>query len=236
MIDIAICDDIFIFTLQIKNMLEESELEDVISIDTFVDGEELCKSAINKRYDILMMDIDLAKEEDGKNGMEISDNIKAMYPDVIVIFFTAYMSYRSDLLNFEPFRFLKKPLMKDEVIKAVNDAIERICGWKNNFFRFKKEGEQIQIKLTKIILFESFRPYIHIKTLDGEERFRGKMDDIEKEVESISNGFIRVNKSTLVNKEYIERCSTKEVVMTNGDVVSVGRKYIGNISKFVLDI
>lgn len=239
MINIAICDDEIVITHQIKEMLQNHNFDETVAIDTFSDGEKLYQNAINKRYDILMMDIELTKvKSSNKNGMEISRKIKAMYPDILIIFFTGYMSYKSALLNFEPFRFLEKPVIKDEVISAVNDAVERINGWKNNFFQTKIGGNIIRIKFKKIILFESSRPYIFINAVDKSDcvKFRGKMDDVEKEVNKVSNDFLRINKSALINKEYIERCSTKEAVMMTGDIVSVGRKYVNNVSKMLLEM
>lgn len=239
MINIAVCDDVIAILLETKEIIQKHKFEENIIIDTFLNGEELYKKALNVRYDILIMDIELTKDKkSGKNGMEVSSKIKEMYPDVLVIFFTGYMSYKSALLNFEPFRFIAKPFKEAEIIEAVNAAILRVNGWKNNFFCFKTNGKLFRIKLKKIIFFESTRPYIYVNTIDDNDcvKLRGKMDDIEKEIKEISNDFLRVNKSTLINKEYIERCSTKEVVLMDGKVVSVGRKYVKDVSKMFFEI
>lgn len=51
----------------------------------------LLRQAIEEKYDILIMDIQLAESEqseDALNGMEISNRIKDIYPDITIIFMT----------------------------------------------------------------------------------------------------------------------------------------------------
>lgn len=51
------------------------------------------------------------------------------------------------------------------------------------------------------------------------------MDDIELELAQKSSDFIRVSKSYLVNKQFIRSYSTKEIVLNNGEKITITRKY-----------
>lgn len=221
---IAICDDKKVVSEYIKEVLQAHDFGVEVEIDTYTSGEELFLNSISKRYDILFMDIELGEESD--NGMEISNKIKSIYPGVLIIFFTARVGcYEGELLHFEPFRYIEKPFSDEDLVKACNDAIKRINGWEEKYFSFKIGVLRFQVKVNDIILFSSRRPHITIKCKDEEIEIRDKMDNIENEIKEITDDFIRVSKSYLVNKKYIKKYSAHELTMVNGEQIAITRKY-----------
>ncbi len=112
MIKIAICDDIPYMAAAIKNILLSHDFEEKLEIDCFENGLDLYTESKSKKYNIIMMDIELTpegySEELTKNGMLLSDRIKEASPDTIVIFFSRF-PYERDLLTHEPFGFVDKP-------------------------------------------------------------------------------------------------------------------------------
>lgn len=225
MIKIAICDDEYYVTKWMEKVIEDHRFRELVSIDTFISGQELHKSATKKRYDIVFIDIELVPGEKDGNGMLISAKIKKMYPEVLIIFFTGTFGYEYSLLNFEPFRFMRKPVKANVLIKVVKDAIDRIKGWEKKYYTFCCDRITMHISLSETILFVSRRPYIEVETLDETMRFRKKMDDVEEEIAKLSFDFIRASKSYLINKAYAKSYTSREVVMENGEHISLGRKY-----------
>lgn len=229
MIKIAICDDMEEISLGMKKALQLHNFEQDIEVDSFVDGTELVECALRKRYDIIFLDIELSEDGSAADGMEISNKIKDAYPEVLVIFFTGISGYERKLLNFEPFRFIKKPVHGDEMISVVDAAIKRLKGWEDKYFTFKTSGITSRVNIKEIVLFTSRRPYIIIQCINDEIDFRGKMDDIELEIEKITDDFIRINKSYLVNKKFIKSYSSRSVIMMDGEKITISRKYIKNL-------
>ena len=88
MIRIAICDDIDVFTYHVKKTLQEYNFNTDLEIDVFNSGRSLFEKAIKEKYDIILIDIHLSEDEAEENGMIISNKIKNIYPDIIVIFLT----------------------------------------------------------------------------------------------------------------------------------------------------
>lgn len=132
MIKIAVCDDVPIIGLAVKSVLESHNFGEKLKIDCFIDGMALLQQAMKEKYDILIMDIQLVESEqvgDVLNGMEISNRIKGIYPDITVIFMTGNAGYERQLLNFEPFRYVNKPIDSEKLVKAVREAIQRIRRW-----------------------------------------------------------------------------------------------------------
>lgn len=228
MIKIAICDDLPPVADSIKKMLGLHCFPTDIAVDTFASGTLLVKQATKRIYDIVLLDIELSQEEaeSGINGMIVANKIKELYPEVIIIFFTGNLGYERNLLSHEPFRYILKPVTAVDVIDAVEAAIHRINNWQDNFFEIKTKGITIHTNLRNIILFSSVRPYIEVKCIDNDNMmFRGKMDDVEEQISHLTDGFLRPNKSCLLNRKYIMRCTSQDVTMINNEIVSITRKY-----------
>lgn len=231
MIRIAICDDVSIIGLAVKSDLESHNFGEKLKIDCFIDGMALLQQAMKEKYDILIMDIQLVESEqvgDVLNGMEISNRINGIYPDITVIFMTGNAGYERQLLNFEPFRYVNKPIDSEKLVKAVRKAIQRIRRWnsEDKVFMFRKSKVYYQRKLSDIVYFESRRPYIDVVSKDDVATFRGRLDDIEHQIEELKGCFVRVNKSYLVNAKYINSYTTKAVSLYDGNVISISRKYL----------
>lgn len=198
MIRIAICDDVSIIGLAVKSVLESHNFGEKLKIDCFIDGMALLQQAMKEKYDILIMDIQLVESEqvgDVLNGMEISNRIKGIYPDITVIFMTGNTGYERQLLNFEPFRYVNKPIDSEKLVKAVMEAIQRIQRWnsEDKVFMFRKSKVYYQRKLSDIVYFESRRPYIDVVSKDDVATFRGRLDDIEHQIEELKGCFIMVS-------------------------------------------
>lgn len=231
MIRIAICDDVSIIGLAVKSDLEGHNFGEKLKIDCFIDGMALLQQAMKEKYDILIMDIQLVEFEqvgDVLNGMEISNRIKGIYPDITVIFMTGNAGYERQLLNFEPFRYVNKPIDSEKLVKAVMEAVQRIRRWnsEDKVFMFRKSKVYYQRKLSDIVYFESRRPYIDVVSKDDVATFRGRLDDIEHQIEELKGCFVRVNKSYLINTRYINSYTTKAVRLYDGNVISISRKYL----------
>lgn len=234
MVKIAICDDVAIVGSVVKSILESQDFNEELKIDCFVDGMELLQSAIGEKYDILIMDIQLDESEqfgDALNGMEISNRIKDIYPDVIVIFMTGNAGYEKQLLNFEPFRYVSKPIDNKKMVKAVAEAIQRIRKWdtEDKVFVFQKNKVRYKRKLSDIVYFESRRPYIDVVSKDDVATFRGRLDDVEHQIDKLKGRFVRTNKSYLVNTRYINSYTTKAVRLYDGSVINISRKYLQDV-------
>lgn len=228
MIKIAICDDVPVIVNAIKQTLEKHCFAVDVEVDVFTSGALLAEQAPKKKYDIVFLDIELSQEEaeSGINGMVVANKIKEEYPEVSIIFFTGNLGYEKKLLNYEPFRYILKPVMDVDVIDAVNAAIRRINNWQDKYFKVKTNGIVLHANLKNIILFSSARPYIEIRFIDNDNiTFRGKLDEVEKEISNLTDTFLRPNKSCLLNRKYIKRYSSKDVIMINDEIISITRKY-----------
>ncbi len=240
MIKIAICDDIPGTAAAIKALLLAHDFGEALEVDCFECGEQLYTQFVRKKYDILITDIELAPEgysEDMlKNGMLLADEIKDMRPETIVIFLSRF-SYEKDLIRHEPFDFIDKPNLgnNERITEIVGKAIRKLRNRAENetAYRIQANKVTIEIAIKEIIYFESKRPRIKVVMIDDEFLFRGRLDQVQEEIEKSTERFIRVSKSYYINARYIKKYTAKEVEMINGTVVSISRKYLEGFRKKV---
>lgn len=229
---IAICDDIQEIARSMQMALQEHTFEEKVVVDAFISGPDLLGRVAKCPYDIIFMDIKLCPDDQaGDNGMTLSNKIKNMYPEVIFIFFTGNPGYEMQLLNFEPFRYMNKPVKKEQLVRAVDDAIRRINHWEEKKFFFKKNRITYTVRLKNVLFFSSARPYIEIRSFDDQLTFRAKMDDVENEILQLTDGFYRVSKSYLVNLMYVRTFAAGEVIMETGDRIPVSRRYMKKLGE-----
>ena len=243
MYKIAVCDDIPYAAEMVKKLLLSHDFGEDLDIDCFDNGPDLYNQFIIKKYDILMTDVELTPEGYSnklmENGMLLSDEIKDMFTDTLVIFFSRF-GYGEELLRHEPFRFVEKPNFGHDsrILELVDKAIGKIRNrveyattiWiKINGIKF---GETIK----GIKYFESHRPQIKIVTINNEYMFYGRLDEIQKQIEKSAEIFIRVGKGYYINTRYIRAYSSREVTMTDGKKIPISRKYMEDFRKKMEDL
>lgn len=232
MIKIAVCDDIPYAAEMVKNLLLSCDFGEELEIDCFDNGPDLYDKFIVKKYDILMTDIELTSEGYSEklmeNGMFLADEIKDMFTDTLVIFFSRF-PYGEELLRHEPFGFVPKPNFGHDsrIIELVDKAIGKIRNrveYETTIW-IKINGVRMGESIKRIKYFESNRPRIKVVTTDDEYTFRGRLDEIQEQIEKSAEIFIRVSKGYYINTRYIKGYSSREVTMTDGKNILISRKY-----------
>jgi DNA-binding NtrC family response regulator len=97
-------------------------LEDGYRVETARSGEEALRKAKMRPYDIVITDIAMP----GVDGVEVTEAIKDLYPDTVMIWITARgrQRFRADGNRLGVFRCLEKPIGIAEIRQVVVDAAD----------------------------------------------------------------------------------------------------------------
>lgn len=228
MINIAICDDDRPLTKNVERLLREiaSEQGIDISCETFHDGSDLIGAVMEQRmyFDLVYLDI---KMED-MDGIHTALALREADLPTLIIYISGYEEYLKDLFYTEPFRFLSKPIEKATFRQIFLDAYRRIQK-RVGYFTFFYKKYRYRIPFDRITCFESKSRVITIHLWERstevlnpiQDRFYGKMNEIEKQVAAQNGRFLRVHQSFLVNFDYIKALSASEVVLLDGQKFQV---------------
>lgn len=89
------------------------------------------------------------------------------------------------------------------------------------------QRETCWIKITSIWYFEVYKRIVVVHYGDKSKEFYSSLNQLEKEFAHL--GFIRIHRAYLVNFNYVETISSKEVILQNSVRLGVGRGRIREI-------
>ena len=92
------------------------QIKEVEVVKVFNDPLLLLKDAPNLEFDICILDIEMP----GINGLEVAKALKGKP----VIFTTAYKEYAADAFDLEAIDYIKKPIQKERLEKAIQKAYD----------------------------------------------------------------------------------------------------------------
>lgn len=215
---IGICDDGENICTSIENMLLLCAREQNIQIDTNIwyTGEGL-KSYLEagSHLDILFLDIELFK----MTGIEVGNYIRKQLDDMgmQIVYISGKSSYAQQLFKTQPLDFLIKPISQ----KQINDTMEtavRIIKKKEQRFEFQKGKEHYYVPMGDIVYLGSEGRKIKIVTSRAVYEFYGRLREAVKQ---LSEDFLVIHQSYIVNREYVFRYTYEMVELMDGTMLTI---------------
>lgn len=211
---LAICDDDENDLLLLKSQIMQCSCTKGLALHCFDKAADLFRADESMNFDIAILDIEMA----APNGFEIAQKLKMRRPSPIIIFLTNSMEYTIRGYGVA-FRYLTKPIKKEQLATALSAAINEV---KANRFVFAADGISHIIRLDDIYYFEVFNHHTVLHTMDSEYTFRATLKDV---VDQLPMGYFgSPHQSYIVNFVHIKTATAKELHLTNGMVVPISRR------------
>ena len=223
MINIAICDDNKIHCKITYDMIVhyEQNRECDINIDIYLTGKRLLE--VEKKYDILFMDIELKEE----NGMNVAVEYRKKQ-DTKVILLTSHVEQIANGYKIYAYRFLVKPLIIEDLFEALDSAIKEINNEKTLIVIAENKTKHI-IKVNSIIYLEAGERITGIRTKEQFYIIRKNISEVQKEV--FSPNFYMTHRSYIVNLNFVDEIKKTEIVLTNGEKIKLSRLKVTDFKK-----
>lgn len=219
MIRIAICDD----NTSLANSIENNILsiaDEKLSCDVYQSGTELIKhlQAGEAAYNIYFMDIEMPQQ----NGIETAFTIRKNDKDALIIFITDYKEYVYDVFEVLPFRFLSKPVSIEDLRRVLTDALGHIRLSGQIFFFHIGRGIY-QLHYREILFFEGAGRKVTIKIAEQSFEIYDKISNIVKRLDN--SLFQQTHASYIVNMAFIRSVKNADIVLQDGTVLPISKKY-----------
>lgn len=217
MISIAFCDDDRTYVEQTfkKKIYTVQKLIGIdIQVSFFADGNELiaCYNK-NKRYDIVMLDIDMPII----NGKEIAEKLRLIDSGFFLVFIT---SYKAEIYNTLPYRinaFIPKDSDDDFYIAELARVIKEYERYQPNFeiFQILKNGEKqvLKVLINDILYFYCTNKTAFLVTYNSEFQLISKITDIANKY--IKKNFFEICRGYIVNIVKVKMVKKHEVILDN---------------------
>jgi two-component system LytT family response regulator len=226
-----IVDDDEIDRLTVVSFAKKFPVLDILAV--FESAEDALPFIEKEKVDILFLDIDMP----GLNGIEFR---KQALEIPVCIFITAHPEHAVESFQIETLDFIVKPLKLDRFTQTVS-RIEEFMEIKLKASLFEasiggdtiyiKEGhEQTKVKLHEILYLEALKDYTLVITDKKRHCVLSSIGNLLKEDHFQS--FIRIHRSYAVQKQFIQKINSTEIILNNNVAIPVGRSYKDNLNLF----
>ncbi|MEO1769894.1 LytR/AlgR family response regulator transcription factor [Candidatus Enterococcus ferrettii] len=179
-----------------------------VSITSFNDGIDIVEK-YKGDFDVIYFDVEMPIMD----GMTSAKKIRAMDPNVIIVFLTNYVQFAIDGYAVNADDFLLKPLTYFNFSEHFKKIVKKLSNTTDQTITIKTNSGIRKILLEDLIYVECEGHYLYFYTNDQVYSFLGSMKNIESELKP--KHFFRCNNCYLVN--------LKHVKAVDGSTVHVGR-------------
>ena len=215
--EIILCDDSEMDRKHLRQLLEEYEIrkKESFTITEFSSGQELCcAKEVLDNCAIVFLDINMEKQD----GLKTATQLKALYPEILIVLVTAYMGYALEGYKVKASRFLLKDDLEHTLGECMDSLLEELHR-KNRYVEFSfVEGER-RLPVDDILYIETAKHKNIFYTKKQTYTIYKKLDELERELEGA--GFVRAHQSFLVNMRYIDKISSYVLRLITGKEISV---------------
>lgn len=235
LIHILLCDDDSAFLHRLSDAVTGAMqvLRTPAKVHAFHSGEEISPSLL-RSCDIALLDIDFPRKP--YNGIDIARALRKERQDAVILFVTNYVEYAPEGYEVQAFRYLLKSEMQSKLTRYLQLALEQMRTL-HRTYPIQVSGETIHLSIEDILYIESQKHtavcYVqrgnNVKTYSFYSSLRRVEEDLSDE------GFLRIQKSFLVNMRHIRKYQCKEAVLTGDISLPVSEKsYAEQKRKYLL--
>ena len=214
MVVFAVCDDDIAFTKVLYNNLNNILISAPSTIEykvlQYTSSKQLLDDISIHPINILLLDIDMPNI----NGFQIAEILQKKSPDTIIIFVSAYDNLVYDSFQFNPFCFLRKNHLKNELMPTIQKVLN-VFFENNNTILFKTIEGNINVRVKDINFIESNKNYYEINMISGRVyKCRGTLSSIEAYLPS--DDFYRIHKAFIINfNNIVSVDSNRKITIAN---------------------
>lgn len=215
---VAVVDDMPIVREALENKLKELFAEEILAVEIkgFQDGLSFLQSQKENPFQVVFLDIFMPNLD----GLTLAGKLREMQENIIIVFCTSDDSCVFDSIKFNPFRYIRKDYLDQELQEVVPALLNEI-NYRQNRIVIKTNQNVFSVYVKDIIYFESKGHYLYVYLNNKVISYKGKLNTKEEELSHL--GFIRVHMSYLVNAFYIFRVGVSDIIMENGVKIPMSR-------------
>lgn len=209
---IAICDDDKIYLDKITNLVSKAAREKNIAIELnqYQNPKLFLKSDLCA-YDLVFLDGNMGEI----SGIDVAKSLRESKADALIIYVSAYLEFAVLGYKVQAFRYILKDSLDSDFEPVFNDALQQLR-MQTRRIQVRMNSDDIDFPVKDILYIESDRR-LAVFHVCGEEQglvsYR-KLSDLQNEL--AQSGFVKIQRSYLVNINHIKRINGRAVILDNG--------------------
>jgi len=222
--NIAICDDVALYNTQLRQILSDY-IDQNHSIDCSIteydSGQALLKDYRRGLFDYIFLDVEMP----ALDGFAVAEKIRTIDTTVGIVFVTNMTDQMRMGFRYNAKDYLCKPVTPQQIGELMSRLIDEYHKNDLGIYTIKLKFDEgvVHLKLADIIYFESKDRDVLATTIDDAFTFRGPLSVVEDALKN--KGFVRINRSFLVNSQYVFKHFGDRIQLKSGERFIVSRKY-----------
>ncbi|MFT3951298.1 MAG: LytTR family DNA-binding domain-containing protein [Oscillospiraceae bacterium] len=215
---IAVCDDEKHFFITLHTMLEDyaALINEAILTTHFLSGMDLLASI--QSFDLIFMDYKM----DGLDGMATAKQLRLRNQDVTIIFLTGFPHVVFESFAVNTFRFLVKPLKKQELFDAMDAYLHAVST--DDFLLLHTNDGTWKLRFSEILYIEARGKHSLVRTRDKQLE---SCKYLKEFIPLLPDGaFMRTHKSSIVHFLHIRNHDNNVIYFDNGERAAIGKRYL----------
>lgn len=223
-LSIYLCDDQEEHIKQICNSFAMVSKEYPLQITSFLSPASLLEQL--KKQDkenavmpeLILLDIEMSEID----GIALGKKIKENFPDICLVFLTAYEEYAIKGYEVNAFRYLLKPITKEHILKLLRDLDNERN--KRKKINIKTKDGECFLYVQDIIYISAEDKYAVIYTLNQHYISDCSLKDYEEQLNPY--GFFRIHRKHLINMYHHKAISGSNIVLSSGITLPISKRKI----------
>ncbi len=229
----AVCDDNTLVADSLKEVIANAFWREgyKAQLSVYTSGVKLLQAIRSGilALDVLFLDLEMPD----LSGLDIGKLLKSQYPTLIIIVISNRSDYAFEAYKIQPFRFIRKSHIKQEIPEAIHSLIQSLEVHSEPIL-LSRYGDEYKLNPEKIIYIESHDKHLHIHYGNELVTIRYKLSGIEEQLRGM--GFIRIHKGILVNSRYIFSIKGSEAILDNNARLPISRQRLVTVKRAFHDI
>lgn len=210
---IAICDDEISFAQKLEELVKRyaEKQKRAVSLSVFTCADDFLNSALDA-YNLVFLDVKLGSE----SGITLARKLREKNTSAVLIFISAFIEYAVMGYSVNASAYLLKSDL-DGTFENCMREIEPKLTPKNEALTILVNNTVLEIPLSRIVYIESFKRQVTIHTNLEEHaavEYYARLLDVERQLET--QGFLRIQRSFLVNMRYCTKIKKRIAYLYNG--------------------
>ncbi len=187
------------------------------------------------RYDAVFLPVSVDTEK-FRAVFSVEEQIRQASPYVQIVFMSSFNYIPFFAVESGNFWFLKIPVdisKLKKVLKGLKLSVENNSALGNRMLMLKCGRKRCFVPSSSILYARKCRNGSIVITEQGELVHSGRLDEFEKE---LTWTFCRCHSSYIVNFRHVVWLASDNIMMDDGEMVSVSRAYRKNVARFIADL
>ena len=185
------------------------------SVSSFSDGRALLEQVGS--FDVIFLDIQMQQP----NGMETAKRLRQRGDRSLFVFVTVLKEYVFDAFQAEASDYLLKPLNSARFKRTMDRLLRSLEQRMAEDIVIRRRNGCEVVSLSDIVYCEVLGRKIYIHKKDGTAiDYYNKLEDLERRMDG---RFFKCRRSYLVNLDYVRGCQAGQVLLPQGERISVSR-------------